>query len=145
MSLIEVFRNSHEVRINRALLAIGLVGAPTCWAIQLLVNYALSSYSCYPYVVQRSTLAPGFQHVWIEVLIINLLTLGLAVASTLLALSQWRELNGLHPDLKDDLVEASEGRARFISLCGFLTGLGAIAAIIFDLVAILGSPICNVG
>jgi hypothetical protein len=72
-------------------------------------------------------------------------TLTLAVAATVLSFINWRSLVRLHPNLRDDLVEAGEGRARFIAQCGTLAGIGFIAAIIFDLVAIIGSPICSIG
>lgn len=146
MTTTETFRREpHEVGVRPIPLAIGLVGAPMCWVMQLIVDYALSSYACYPFLEQRATVAPGWGHVWTGVIVINLLALVLAVAATGLSFINWRRLGRLQPDVRDDLVEAGAGRARFVAQCGTLAGIGFIAAIIFDLVAIIGSPICSVG
>ena len=146
MTVSESFqREPRRVGVGFVPLAIGLMAAPACWAIQLIVNYGLTSYACYPFVEQRSTLAPGWGGVWIAVIVINLVMLVIAAAATALSFFNWRILVRLHPNVRDDLVDASEGRARFVALCGAVAGIGFVIAIIFDLVAVLGSPICAVG
>lgn len=115
------------------------------WMIQLLVNCGITSYSCYPSVIELAAPAPGWTHVWTAVIVINLVMLALAIVATGLSYRNWRILSGEHPDLRDDLVEAAEGRARFVALCGALTGLGFIGGIVFDLISVLGAPICNLG
>ena len=142
----ETFRHEpRDVGVRPVFLAIGLAVAPICWLTQLIVDYGLSSYACYPLLEQRATPAPGWGNVWIVVIVINLLTLALAVAATVLSALNWRTFTRRQPSLSDDLAVASKGRARFIAQCGTLAGIGFIAAIIFDLVAIIGSPICSIG
>jgi hypothetical protein len=145
MAAAESFQQEpYEVGVHVVPLAIGLAGAPAFWVVQLIVNYGLVSYACYPFIEQRSTPALDWGSIWIAVIIINLVTLTVALATTVLSFVNWRILVRLHPKMWDDLVEASEGRVRFAALCGAVAGSGFIIAIIFDLIAILGSPICTV-
>ncbi|MHB8884519.1 MAG: hypothetical protein ACYC5H_05445 [Methylovirgula sp.] len=130
-------------RVGPLALAIGLIGAPAAWVMQLVVNYGLSSYACYPASVPRATVLPGWEGSWIILVVINLLALLGAASTTFLSYRNWHVTRDEHPGALDDLVEAGEGRTRFIGLAGALSGIGFTLAIIFDLIAVLGVPQCS--
>ncbi|QXX74102.1 hypothetical protein [Methylovirgula sp. HY1] len=130
-------------RVGLVSLAIGLTGAPAAWVTQLVVNYGLSSYACYPASVPRGHVLPGWENVRIALLIINLLALMLAVGTTFLSYRNWVATRDEHPGALDDLVAAGEGRTRFIGLAGAISGIGFALAIVFDLIAVLGVPQCS--
>jgi hypothetical protein len=130
-------------RLSLAVLMTGLAAPPAAWVTQLVVNYALSSYSCYPDSLPRASVLAGWRGVWTIVLIINLLALATAAATTALSYRNWHVVRDEHPGDADDVVEIGEGRSRFIGLAGAISGIGFTLAIVFDLLAILGVPQCS--
>lgn len=133
----------HRDRIGLVPLMAGLIGPPAAWLLQLVVNYGLSSYSCYPASVPHVAVLPGWTGVWVGVLIINIIAIAIAIATTVLSYRNWRIVRDEHPGEADDLVETGEGRSRFIGLAGAITGLGFVIALVFDLIAILAVPQCG--
>jgi hypothetical protein len=75
-------------------------------------------------------------------LAINLAAIAAALAAGMLALRLWRRTREIHPPVYNQLLPAAAGRIRFLAICGVLTGFGALAAIIFDLIALLAVPPC---
>lgn len=130
-------------RIGLMPLMTGLVAPPAAWTLQFIVNYALSSYSCYPDGSPRAAVMSNWRWVWAGVLAINLIALAIAIATTFLSYRNWHVVRDEHPGQADDLVEIGEGRSRFIGLAGAISGLGFIIGIILDLIAILGVPQCS--
>lgn len=130
-------------RVGLAAQAIGLIGAPAAWITQLVVNFGLSSYACYPDSVPRSHVLPGWENAWIALLVINLLALVVAAGTTFLSYRNWLVTRDERPGSVGDLAESGEGRTRFVCLSGAITGVGFTLAIIFDLIATLGVPQCS--
>jgi len=106
-----------------------LAGGPVAWSVQLLVNYALASHACYPYDVPSAHVLPGWHWVWPLVLVLNLIAVAVALAAGFLSLRTWRASPGA-------------SAARFLSLCGIMSGFGFLAAIIFDTVVVFAVPTC---
>jgi hypothetical protein len=130
-------------RIGLMPLMLGLIAPPAAWVLQLVVNYGLSSHSCFPDGTPRASVLPGWSGVWTGVLVINLIALAIAAATTILSYRNWHTVRDEHPGEADDLVETGEGRTRFIGLAGAISGLGFIMAILLDFVAIIGVPQCG--
>ena len=132
----------HRERVGLFAQFFGLAAAPTAWAMQLVLNYGLASYSCFPRAAPRTTVLPGWGFVWWLLLAFNLLAVALALAATVVAYLTWRATRHEHPSGFGHAVAAGEGRTRFFGLVGVMTGLGFLAAVIFDLVALLVVPQC---
>ncbi len=143
MSETTMHPSPHRHRIGLMPLMLGLVAPPAAWTLQFIVNYGLSSYSCFPDGSPRATVMSNWKWVWAVVLIINLVALAIAIATTFLSYRNWHVVRDEHPGQADDLVETGEGRSRFIGLAGAISGIGFVLAILFDLIAILGVPQCS--
>jgi hypothetical protein len=132
----------HRERVGLFAQFFGLTAAPTAWVAQLLLNYGLASYSCFPRIAPRTTVLPGWGFVWWLLLGFNLLAVVIALAASVVSYLTWRAARHEHPGGFSHAVAAGEGRTRFFGLVGVMTGLGFLAAIIFDLVALFVVPQC---
>jgi hypothetical protein len=119
-----------------------VLGGPTAWFLQLTGNYGLVSHPCYPHFAPRSSFLPGWAWVSPALLAINLAALATAFAAGLVALRLWRATHASDPPVYNELLPPAAGRTRFLAICGVLTGFGALAAIVFDLIALLTVPPC---
>lgn len=115
--------------LSWSLLLFCVAGGPIAWSVQLLINYALASHACFPHDVPSTHVLPGWHWVWPVVLVLNLIALAVALAAGFLSLRTWRATPGTGP-------------ARFLSLCGAMTGFGFFAAVVFDTIIIFGVPTC---
>lgn len=120
----------------------GLCAGPLVWAFQLLSNFALASYSCYPHAIPRTTLVPGWGWVWAVLLTINLVALAVTLAATAVS---WRNWSGARRDGSDysgHVLETRRGRTRFLAAIGIMTGIGFSGAIVFNTIALIIMPSC---
>ncbi|MFI4965212.1 MAG: hypothetical protein ACHP9T_07565 [Caulobacterales bacterium] len=131
----------HRVAIPAQLA--GLAVGPFAWAIQLEVGYALTSYACHPGQIELSALAPGWGWTRPAGLVVNLIALLVCLAAGALTLRAWRATRDEAAGPPRHLIEAGEGRTRFLAACGALTSFGFAFAIAFDTVMILGAPACR--
>lgn len=133
----------HRGRVTVTALLFGLGAGPAAWVVQLLLDYGLSSYACFP-ADQALEHAPasGWAAERPVLLAINLACLVLALAGLRVAQASWRgarlEKDGGH----QVLLATGEGRSRFLALCGILTAIGFSLAILFDTAAIAAVPSC---
>lgn len=135
----------HRDRIRLVPLFFGLTGAPLAWNAQVLFAYGLTSYACYPGPVPRTTVVPGFGWVWPVVLVFNLICLGIGIWAGLVAWRNWQRTWEEQKGGSERLLETGEGRSRYISMCGILVSIGFVAALIFDICAVLIVPVCGRG
>ena len=66
----------------------------------------------------------------------------LSLAAALLSWRSWKATREEHPGGADALLEAGEGRTRFLAACGMMNAIGFAAAILFTLIAVLTVPPC---
>jgi hypothetical protein len=113
----------------------GLFGAPVAWSLQLLASYALVAHGCYP-DAQPMTMpvVPG----------LKTLVLGTGVAALAVALlaggSAWRSWRATRHEPEGEheaLLEAGEGRTRFMALAGLLLGAVFVLGIVMNVVPLL--------
>ncbi len=120
----------------------GTFGGPAAWIIQLVVNYGLASYTCYPRGAPRTSVVPGWGGIWGGLLALNLIAIVVALAAAWAAWRIWQATRHEDPGASGEVLEAGEGRTRFLGLVGIMTGLGFFLATVFDTVALFVVPQC---
>ncbi len=131
----------HRERVALAVLFVGVMAAPLAWIAQLVINYALASHNCFPgsRPVIESARSDG---VWTAVLIVNLIAILLALGSMGISLQNWRASHAERPGDHAHLIDAGEGRTRFLALWGTVGGIGFLIAILFDTLTLFMVPQC---
>jgi hypothetical protein len=132
----------HRDRVSVPLLFLGLFLGPVAWGLQLITNFALASYRCYPDGAPRTSILPGWQWSSPAILLINVTAAVLALIGAAISYSLWQTVRNEHRGTVGHLVDAGEGRTRFLALWGVMTGLGFLVAILFDTVALSMVPQC---
>jgi len=122
-------------------LGFALVAAPLAWLVQTSANYGLSSHACYPADEPMHSLQA--QWPWSVDLIITISAMLLACAAALIAFATWQRTRREATGDARKLIEAGEGRTRFLSMWGTMTGAGFTLALVFGLIALLGVPPCG--
>jgi ABC-type spermidine/putrescine transport system permease subunit II len=119
----------------------GLLAPPIAWSLQLLVNFGLASYACFPREFPRLSSTPGW--VWPTLVAINLVALAVSVVATAISYRNLRrtgeEASGGH----GRLLEAGEGRTRFLAVWGIWTGVWFTFAIVFNTIGVLWVQRCG--
>lgn len=135
----------HRARVRLPLLLFGLGGAPAAWLAQTSANYAFAAQACFVAGARQTVAAPG-PHVPHTVLwLINLGTVGVALACAAISYRHWRATRGEvagAPAHHHHLLDVGEGRTRFLALCGLLAALTFLAATLFGTVGLVVVPPC---
>jgi hypothetical protein len=130
----------HRRYAGRAL-GFALLAAPLAWLVQTSANYGLASHACYPAAEPLHMMTGDWQ--WPVVLVVNIAAIVLATVAALIAFFTWRRTREEAAGEVPALIEAGEGRTRFLSLWGSLTGAGLAIGLLFSLIALLGVPPCG--
>jgi hypothetical protein len=131
----------HRNRVPNWLL-FGAIGAgPTLWLAQLLIGFAFSSYLCFPDLPREPPLAVPS---WMNATLIaaNVIAILLTAAS---AFAGWRMLDrtsGEHEGQPGGMVDAGEGRTRFLAIWALVTSGLFLAAIVFNTINLVLVPSC---
>jgi hypothetical protein len=128
--------------VPRWLLFTALVAAPIAWFVQLCVDYGLASQACFP---REQPLATGLKVstlVWPGSLALIVGALVIACVGSATSLWMWRRTrhevaNGY------SLIEAAEGRTRFLAIWGFWTGIWFALQILFGAIGFLEVSACG--
>lgn len=121
----------------------GLAAGPAAWIAQLVVDYGLSSYACYPFTEPfQQAPPPGWGGERILLLIVNLACLAASLGGLATAHRVWRRARDEKPGDVHRVIHTGHGRTRFLALCGMLASIGFAVAILFDTAAIVGVPSC---
>ena len=80
---------------------------------------------------------------WLAVLAITVLAIAVAAAAAVFSFGLWRRTRAEAAGAASDLIEAGEGRTRFLSLWGAMSGAGFAIALLFSLIALFGVPPCG--
>lgn len=119
----------------------GMVLAPLAWALQVLVGYALAASACYP--ANLALAQPRWPHVRGMVGGATLLLWGLLLCGCAIAWSNWKATASQSPLAAGRIIQAGDGRRRFMALCGVLvSGLFAVV-LLFTSIGILWVPSCG--
>lgn len=131
----------HRHKVSLLALGFGLAAAPLAWAAQTIIGYALSSHACFPGDMPRS--APLFAATKQIAVAMNLIAIVVAAVAASTAYRSWQATRDEDDGRASLLVEIGEGRTRFLALCGMLTSVGFLVAMIFASLAILLVPLCG--
>lgn len=112
------------------------------WLFQLVVDYGLSSYACYPVSLPRTSVISGMGWVWPLIIALNLLCLVLALIPTWLSFRNWRMTTPYDPHSFNDVLEKGEKGPKYLEIWGLLVGLGFASVIVFNTFALFLVPIC---
>jgi hypothetical protein len=125
-----------EVRrpVSLWLLLFGACAAPLFWLGQVMLDYGLSAFACYPAdqpVMPVST--QGLSHI---LLLFDGVALAAAAAGGAVSLWSLLRLRPVLPKLP------GEGHARFLAIWGMLSSLWFFCAILFNAIASITVPPC---
>lgn len=123
------------------LLGVALLAAPLAWLAQTSANYGLSSHACYP--ADEPFLSMQADWPWPTALAVVIFAIAISAAATLVVLATWRRTWREAAGDASDLIEAGEGRTRFLSMWGTMSNAGFTLALVFSLIALLGVPPCG--
>jgi hypothetical protein len=113
----------------------GLFGAPAVWSLQLLASYALVAHGCYPAAEPMTIpVVPGLTML---VLGTGATALVVALVAGSLAWRSWRATQHEHEGDHEALLEAAEGRTRFMALAGMLLSAVFVLGIVMNVVPVL--------
>lgn len=121
----------------------GLWAAPAAWVGQLIVNYGLASYACYPRYVPHAHAVAGWGGIWWGLLAINVVAILAAAAGGVVAYRDWQATRHEHAGRGGHVLETGEGRTRFLAILGIMTSAGFLAAVIFDTIVLFVVPLCG--
>ena len=113
----------------------GLVGGPAAWNLQMLTLYGISSDTCtLTQGAHGQAAVTGFGDEPILLLAINLFSLAVTIAATVLSFSHWR-------GARNDQANGA-GRTRFVAFSGMLAGSIFGLAILFNTLEPIIIPTC---
>lgn len=119
-------------QVSTVWLLAGLAAGPAAWIVQLVVNYGLASHACYPSTAPWLVSPPpgwASERLWLTAL--NLTCFTVAILAAAVSWRHWRRTRGETDGDAESSISIGEGRTRFMSLCGILTGAGFAFAILF--------------
>lgn len=122
-------------RMSMRRLWLGLFGAPSAWAAQLLLSEPFAAYACYPY--QSPLSAPVFAGLPAILATISLVCFAVASLSGFAAWSSWRQFEN------DRIGRAGEDRNRFLIKLSLMSSSIFFIAVIFNICAVLLVPPCS--
>lgn len=133
----------HRGAVSAAVLTFAILAGPLAWALEVLLNYGLSSQACYPRQYPRPVLPGEWNWLPSFLVISTVVALIVAVVAGYLGYRAWRhtqeEASGGHRHL----IEVGEGRTRFLASWGLWIGALFAVAIIFDAIGILAVRTCG--
>ena len=134
--------SQHRDRVSVTALLFGLFGAPAAWTVQFMVNYGVVSEACFPRIVPRVEPAAGWQGISTLEMVVNGIAILVGIAATLVAWRSWRKTQQEESGGAGHLLEVGEGRSRFLSVCGIMTGTGFLLVILANSFVYFLVPTC---
>ena len=130
----------HRGRVALGTLMLVLLGAPVAWSLQHLALYALASLVC------SGEVQGAAQASWLSwtLPLINLAALLAAALATGLAVLLLRRTGGEHADGSGGMMDAGEGRTRFLAIWGIWIGVVFMLAIAFNTISVFWAGLCSV-
>jgi hypothetical protein len=131
----------HRERVPLRLLLFGLSGGALAWALQLATNSAIAGVACLAGGGERPW-APRWEWAEPASMAINLGALLLAFLALAVASLSIRKTRHEEAERSGDVMDAGEGRTRFLSVWGIWASLLFILAIGFNTISLLWSGLC---
>jgi hypothetical protein len=119
----------------------GILGAPTAWSVQQLVNAPLFAHGCYPKDVPIT--APIWGNAGVVALAVELVAIIVCVLAGLVAWRSWGRTRGEKEGSGHHLMESGDGRSRFMAMVGLIcSGLFLLATVFATGILYMVQP-CN--
>jgi hypothetical protein len=132
----------HAGQVGLTPLFYGLFAAPIMWAGNFMVDYGLVSYACYPGSRPLAAAQPGLEFAFWLTLAFHALTLGVCASAGFVAFRNWTATRHESAGHAHDLMEAGEGRARFLALIGMTFSALFFVATVFSMLIYAIEPLC---
>lgn len=128
-------------RVSMVRTLVGLFGAPAAWLAQMFLSEPLVAHACYPY--QAPLYAPMWKGLPAILAAISIACLAGALLSGFIAWTSWRQTASNPAGNDVNTIEMSEGRRRFLAKVSLMSSFIFIAAILFNIFAVLLVPLCS--
>ena len=126
-------------RVGLGVLMLALLGAPVAWSLQHLALYAVASVACSGELQGAS----GGAQDWLS-WVLPLINLGaLLVAGLATALAAWILRRTRHEYGSGGVMDAGEGRTRFLAIWGIWLGVVFMLAIAFNTISVFWTGLCT--
>jgi hypothetical protein len=129
----------HRGQVGTGALAFTLLAAPVAWSLQLLLIYGFASHFCGPEPVPASN--PDWL-LWL-LPVVNVAALGLAALAIWLSLRHLQRTRSEQADQSGGIMDAGEGRTRFLSVWGVWIGIVFLLAIAFNTISVFWTGLCG--
>jgi hypothetical protein len=119
----------------------GLWGAPTAWSVQLLVDYAVAAYGCYPH---RTPLMRPAVPVQVITAIVGGIALVVALAALTASARSWLAARRAGAPAEDEARAGAVplSRIRFMAVAGFITSLLFACGVVLNAISPALVPSC---
>jgi hypothetical protein len=130
----------HRDRIAFGWLLAGIFAAPFAWTLQFMLGSAFSGHACFPkdwpledplWTPLRGLLAT-----------IDVLGVLLAIAGLVISALAWSRLRAESGGSPHHLLDAGEGRSRFLAMAGLLSSVLFLVALVFASAELFVAPPC---
>jgi hypothetical protein len=119
----------------------GLIGGPLAWSLQLFVNASIGAHGCYP------ADAPLAQAIWsnttMVMAVVDVAAMLVCIGALWSAWHSWRRTRAERPGSAHHLMEAGDGRTRFMAMAGMLTSGLMLAAVVLSIASAMAIPGCG--
>jgi len=119
----------------------GILGAPVAWSVQQLVNPTILAHGCFPHDV------PLTDSIWANArtvtTLVELVCIAVCVAAGAVAWRSWQRTREEKPGSGHHLIEAGEGRSRFMAMVGLICSGLFLAAVLFATAVLYMVAPCN--
>lgn len=127
-------------RVSLAALLFGLAGAGIAWSLQLCLTTALFGIECTG--PDGARLSDGPSAARVVALAVNLAAVAMAVGALAVGWLNLRHTRHEHGAESGDVMDAGEGRTRFLSVWGIWASALFLCAIVFNTISVLWSGLC---
>lgn len=132
----------HRARIGLTALFYGLFIAPLVWAGNLLITFALATHACYPGRDPLEQVSPDFRFAWPLILALFVATLALCASGFAVSLRNWRTSGTESEGHFHHLLDAGEGRTRYLSVIGMAYSVLFFALTVTGAIILAIVPLC---
>jgi hypothetical protein len=132
----------HRQAASPVLFLFALFGAPAAWLIELLIGFAVTSYTCDMHQTRGALAAvPG----WVSPLIaiVNILALLIGALALLAGVVLIRRTQGEHEARSGEPIDAGEGRTRVLAVWAIVGSIIFIVALLTNTFSLTLVPICR--
>lgn len=129
-------------KVGLGLLMFAVLGAPAAWMLQLLVGSGIAGMVC---LGPRGTALASAEAGWANpaMIAINLVALLVGILALLASFNILRRTGSEFAGGHDSVMEAGEGRSRYMGVWGIWTSLLFIFAIAFNTISVFWSGLCG--